>query len=269
MGSASPVCLSKRRILKRLVCLLNEGKLYNLNDPHPRIAGVFNGSADRYSEIAFLLQGYQRVLDVGSGSGLLLSVLANLGHQCWGLDLRDPADLPSTYGHPAITYVTCNAEVDPYPFPDAHFDAVTCCQVLEHFSHSPLPALTEMKRVLRPGGLIEVDVPNVACFRNRLRLLRGKNITWDYREHYLHAKPLFHKGHSFYPVRHNREFTKAELHDLLSESGFVDIQVRFLKDRNYRTGFKKLLSVGSALRNLAPTLRKSLIAFARKDPCRA
>jgi SAM-dependent methyltransferase len=251
---------SKRQLFRRLVSLRQEGELYDLDDPHPRIKGVFAGSADRYNEIAFAIQGYRKVLDVGSGSGLLLSVLTNLGHQCWGLDLRDPGDLPSTYRRPSITYETCNVEVDRYPFPDGFFDAVTCCQVLEHFSHSPLPALAEMKRVLRNGGLLEIDVPNVASFRNRVRMIRGKNITWDYREHYLHAKPLFYKGHSFHPIRHNREFTRAELHLLLSESGFRDIRVRFMKDRNYRTGAKRLLSLGTAARNIIPSLRKSLIA---------
>jgi ubiquinone/menaquinone biosynthesis C-methylase UbiE len=258
------IASSQRQIFKQLVCLLKEGKIHDLDDPHPRLNGVFAGSADRYAEIAFLLQGHHKVLDVGSGSGMLISILANLGHDCCGLDLTEPEKLPSTYGRPSIEYKLCNAEVDTYPFPDETFDAVTCCQVLEHFSHSPLPALAEMKRVLKPGGVIELDVPNVASFRNRMRLIRGKNITWDYRDHYLHAKPLFHKGHTFYPFRHNREFTKAELAALLAESGFVDIQVRFMKDRNYRTGIKRFLSMGTAARNLIPSIRKSLIAFAKK-----
>jgi len=264
MGATSLEYPNKRRIFNELVAFLNQGKLYDLDDPHPRIKGVFAGSADRYTEIAFGLQGKRKVLDVGSGSGMLISVLANLGHECCGLDLTDPDKLPSTYRRPSIEYKVCNVEVDTYPFPDATFDAVTCCQVLEHFSHSPLPALAEMKRVLKPGGVIELDVPNVACFRNRMRMLRGKNITWDYRNHYLLAKPLFHKGYTFYPFRHNREFTKAELAELLAESGFVDIQVRFMRDKNYRTGFQKLRSLGTAARNLIPSIRKSLIGFAKK-----
>jgi hypothetical protein len=121
-----------------------------------------------------------------------------------------------------------------------------------------------MKRVLKPGGVLELDVPNVACFRNRVRMLRGKNITWDYRDHYLKAKPLSYQGLSFYPHRHNREFTKAELELLLSESGFHQIQVRYMRDRNYRTGWSGLNNIGTAIRNLIPSLRKSLLAIARK-----
>ncbi len=255
---------SQRQLFRQLLSLWREGKLYDLKDPHPRIKGVFCGSADRYAEIAFLLQGREKVLDVGSGSGLLLSILASLGHQSWGLDLRDPGDLPTSYSMGRVQYQTCNVEVDRYPFPDGFFDAVTCCQVLEHFSHSPLHAMSEMRRVLKPGGAIELDVPNVACFRNRVRMLRGKNITWDYREHYLKAKPLNYQGHSFYPLRHNREFTKAELALLLAESGFEQISVRYLKDRNYRTKWARLKNIGSSIRNSIPSLRKSLVALARK-----
>lgn len=255
--------ITRRQLLSRVVSLRNAGKIYDPADS--ALDSVFYGSVDRYCEIAFRLHGHKKVLDVGSGTGLLLAVLTNLGHGCCGLDIiNDPAALPATYQRHAIEYKYCNVEVETYPYPDSHFDGVTCCQVLEHFTHSHLPALAEMKRVLRSGGVIEIDVPNVASFRNRWRLIRGKNITWDYREHYLHAKPMFQRGFSFYPVRHNREFTRAELACLLSESGFVDIHVEFLRDRNFRTGFKKLLSIGSAARNLIPSLRKSLIAFAKR-----
>lgn len=41
------------------------------------------------------------------------------------------------------------------PFSDATFDAIFVCFVLEHLA-APLPALTELKRVLRPGGIITV-----------------------------------------------------------------------------------------------------------------
>jgi SAM-dependent methyltransferase len=254
---------TKRQLHRRILSLWEEGALGDRNDSELKY--TLFGSADRYAEIAFGLQRYPKVLDVGSGSGLLLSVLARLGHQCWGLDLMDPAKLASPYRLASIQYQQCNVEVDPYPFPEAHFDAVTCCQVLEHFSHSPLMALGEMRRVLTTGGVIEIDVPNAVCFRNRLRMIRGKHITWDYRDHYLHARPLLYKGYSFYPFRHNREFTRAELAGLLAECGFVNVQVRFLKDRNHRTGFDKLLAVGSATRNLIPSWRKSLIAFGRKE----
>jgi hypothetical protein len=47
-------------------------------------------------------------------------------------------------------------------------------------------------------------------------------------------------------------------------SGFKDIRVSFLKSRRHREGLEKIRSLGSALRDLIPSLRKSIIAFAVK-----
>jgi 2-polyprenyl-3-methyl-5-hydroxy-6-metoxy-1,4-benzoquinol methylase len=225
---------------------------------------LFKGSIDRFCEIAVRLNKAKRVLDVGSGQGLLLSFLAELGHECHALDVRDqPGTYPDTYGK-GITFHKCNVEADPIPYPDESFDAVVCCQVLEHFSHSHLPAVREMRRVLRPGGVLEIDVPNAASFRNRLRLLRGKHITYDYAAHYLHATPILYKGMSYYPLRHNREFTRSDLELLLHSSGFQRYEVSFLKSRRYREGIQRIRSMGTAVKDMIPSFRKSLIAFAYK-----
>ena len=48
---------------------------------------------------------------------------------------------------------------DGIPFPDATFDNVFCIEVLEHVPN-PFGALTEMHRVLRPGGVLTLSVPN-------------------------------------------------------------------------------------------------------------
>lgn len=95
-------------------------------------------------------------------------------------------------------------------------------------------------------------------------MLRGKHITYDYKKHYLYETPIVYKGREYYPNRHNREFTLAELELLLSEAGFRDIDARHLKSRRYREGLEQVKNIGTALKDAVPTLRKSLIAFARK-----
>jgi len=254
--------MNKGDVLERAVHLRDEGKLFRRGDPE--LEDIFKGSIDRFCDIAVRLNGASRVLDVGAGHGLLLAFLAELGHKCHALDVVDqPSTHKDTYGN-RIAFHLCNVEADPIPYPDESFDAVVCCQVLEHFSHSHLPAVKEMRRVLRPGGVLEVDVPNVACFRNRLRLLRGKHITYDYADHYLHATPILYKGMSYYPLRHNREFAKSELEMLLREAGFERFEVTFLRSRRYREGIESVRSIGTALKDLIPSFRKSLIAFAYK-----
>jgi SAM-dependent methyltransferase len=46
-------------------------------------------------------------------------------------------------------------------FPDCHFDVVALYHVIEHF-HSPRAELSEICRVLKPGGLLVVETPNIA-----------------------------------------------------------------------------------------------------------
>jgi len=48
---------------------------------------------------------------------------------------------------------------DGIPFADASFDFLFCIEVLEHVPN-PYGALTEMHRVLRPGGVLVLSVPN-------------------------------------------------------------------------------------------------------------
>jgi ubiquinone/menaquinone biosynthesis C-methylase UbiE len=255
--------LSKQQIQRRAMALREAGRIYDLGDPEEE--KNFNGSIDRFCDIIFKLQNAKRVLDIGTGSGLLVALLNEFGHECHAVDFVEvnPVTIQA-FKERDIQFKQCNAEVDNLPFSDNWFDAVTCCQVLEHFTHSHLHLLEEVYRVLKPGGLVEVDVPNAVCFRNRSRIIRGKNITWDYKDHYIYAKPIQYKGYSFFPDRHNREFTKNELNILLKEAGFKNIRSKHIKSVRVFTGWRKMLLIGAHFRDIVPSFRKSIMAFAEK-----
>jgi SAM-dependent methyltransferase len=254
--------LNKSEIIAFAMAQRNQGKLYKL--PNGQDDEDFFSSIDRFADIAVAFRNSHRVLDIGSGGGILVSLLSSLGHEVYAVDFFDRSK-NSTYEMHPIGFKVCNIEADPLPFDDGFFDAISCCQTFEHFTHSHLPPLLEMKRKLVSGGVLEIDVPNAACLRNRSRMLRGKHITWNYLEHYVHVQPSIYNGREYYPNRHNREFTKAELEQLLGAAGFSSFSVSYLRDERIRSGIGKILSFGSFVRNGLPSLRKSLIAIAKND----
>ena len=255
--------LGRKEIFQLALKVRESGTLYDLNNKAQE--SNFCGSIDRFCWIAYEFKNQEKILDVGPGPGLLSSLLYELGHKCFAIDIVDNREVyPGIFLKKDIEFKQCNVEVDSIPYHNDYFDGVVCCQVLEHFSHSHLHAIKEMYRVLKPGGIIELDVPNVVSFRNRSRILRGKNITYDYETHYLYSDPISYKNQSFYPDRHNREFTIKELKILLEAGNFKNINCTFLKSRRYRMGLSRIRSLGTILKDMVPSLRKSLIGFAEK-----
>ncbi|HEU5105120.1 MAG TPA: class I SAM-dependent methyltransferase [Solirubrobacterales bacterium] len=67
-------------------------------------------------------------------------------------------------------------ETGRFPWEDGSVDVVVCNQVLEHLKNIWLP-MTEMHRVLRPGGHAILSVPNLASLHNRVLLALGRQPT--------------------------------------------------------------------------------------------
>lgn len=67
--------------------------------------------------------------------------------------------------------VLLNAEqIDPTM--EARFDAVIMIALIEHLI-DPLGAMREIRRLIRPGGFVYLDTPNIAKYSRRLKLLAG------------------------------------------------------------------------------------------------
>lgn len=62
------------------------------------------------------------------------------------------------------------------PWPDGSVDVLVCNQVLEHLKNVWLP-MSEMHRVLRPGGRAVLSVPNLSALHNRVLLALGRQPT--------------------------------------------------------------------------------------------
>lgn len=98
--------------------------------------------------------GGLRLLDVGCGTGRMLTELGRLG-RATGADLSDEAlRFCRERGHERVL----KADLCHLPFPDGAFDVVTALDVLEHVEDH-VGALAECRRVLAPGGRLFIFVP--------------------------------------------------------------------------------------------------------------
>lgn len=60
----------------------------------------------------------------------------------------------------------------PFPFENNFFDCIIAAEIIEHVYDTDF-FLQEIRRCLRPGGLLVMSVPNTACLSNRFKLLFG------------------------------------------------------------------------------------------------
>jgi len=104
-------------------------------------------------------------------------------------------------------YSHFNIERDRFPYPDRSFDCVLFCEILEHLLESPDRVVSEIWRVLRPGGFVVVSTPNATRLPNLFFLAQGLSI-WEW---YSDNGPY---------GRHNREFTLDEVEELLKRHEF-------------------------------------------------
>ena len=62
-----------------------------------------------------------------------------------------------------------DAERDPFPYPDGHFETVLGCEMIEHFLRDPMHCLLESRRVLEEGGRLMITTPNVSSLTSVAR----------------------------------------------------------------------------------------------------
>jgi len=104
-----------------------------------------------------------RLLDVGCGSATLLGLLKRRGFDVVGVDTSHEASRVAAAEH-AVRVVT--GTLHQAEFDTSEFDIVTLFHVMEHVTN-PRDLLGEVRRVLKPDGVVILQVPNIDSWQFR------------------------------------------------------------------------------------------------------
>ena len=182
-----------------------------------------------------------KVLDIGCGNGHLLFQLKEKFEELVGLEFSSHrlgqaelnlADLPFT--------PVCGSAEDMNSIESDSIDCIVSADTIEHIP-DVYKATEEMLRVLKPGGRLIINTPNIASIKKRLLLLLGRFPSTSQSNEGLGSDILFDGGHLHY-------FTFRSLGLLLRRAGFdVEDEIGYGKFGRMHNLYAPLLSGGVQL----------------------
>ncbi len=213
-----------------------------------------------YRRILELAPG-RKVCDIGGFWGVLAVTLKELG-----LDAAMTESLP-LYGDafsPLFEAIRGRGiqvfDYDPFqPGAElsARFDAVTVMAVVEHYPHSLKAFLQNVTALSTEGGIVHLEVPNIAYWPKRVAFLRGETPLVD-------ARVIFRSGVPF--VGHHHEFTMDELRGVAGLAGLEVLHEDYYNYSLLGMGWKRRVArpIETAAFALAPSTRECLSISCRR-----
>ena len=183
-----------------------------------------------------------KILDVGCATGQFLNQMATQGWSAVGVE---PSEFAAEYARQTFGLDVRTTLLEDAGFAADEFDALTMWDVFEHVT-DPLATLTECERILKPGGLVVLHLPNPECVEARAF---GPNwLGWD-------------------QPRHLHLFSVQMIKKYFARTGFEFVAVESFSGRLFAT----LLSVEFALtkRNVPEKKYRPYLDLAYSFPFRA
>jgi ubiquinone/menaquinone biosynthesis C-methylase UbiE len=169
----------------------------------------------------------RRVLDVGTGPGVMAFLLAELGHEVTGIDIA-PGMLARARAHNEERGAGVRFEggaADAPPFAEGSFDVVFSRHVVWALP-DPAAAVEAWRRVLAPGGqVVVIDGLWPHGLVDRTAMFAGKVIGWLTRQKgddHTYPEELYEK----LPMVHERSL--AEIERVFTGAGLRDVHAEFI-----------------------------------------
>ena len=190
-----------------------------------------------------------RVLDIGCGGGLFLSLLKQGGARVTGIELSDSRAhyAATTHGleihkRPIESDFWQKGERDP-------FDAVTLWDVIEHVNY-PYKTLRSAANVLKKGGILVIDTPARDSFYHQFGEL-------TYRLSGGRFPTFLNTMYSSHLFGHKQIFSTQEMKELFESAGLQVIELYTFHELSFPYDFylKKLLRSKALVKFLLPAVR--------------
>ncbi len=175
-------------------------------------------------KLSHLIKPGERILDVGCANGRFCELVFKKKAKYWGIDTSRKMIEIAKKQYPYAKFFVS----DPlsFPFGKNFFDKVFCLSVFHHIPSKELRIkfLQEIKRVLKPGGIIILTVWNLRkkrkikglLFKYTLKRIFGKS-DLDFGDLFL---PWKNEKGKILASRYFHVFSKRELISLLKKAGF-------------------------------------------------
>ena len=129
------------------------------------------GKRRRFITQCVTLQAGDSILEIGCHAGAFLAGFSGQGMRLVGIDIAP--DLIQIAREVFGIEAYCADVTRGLELADDGFDLVIMTEVIEHVVDTDF-VLSEIKRVLKPGGSVLLSTPNICSLKNRLLLLGGR-----------------------------------------------------------------------------------------------
>lgn len=169
---------------------------YSKDSKFPHLAEIYTINDQRLYYLRKLkLKG--AILDIGCGTGLFLKTARDYGYNTQGIDVSQNA---LAFARESFGLTVSNDKIEDLITKNKKYDFVTLWHVLEHFAN-PKDELGKIKKLLNPGGVLLIEVPNLNSLKFKL------------------AKSKWKGGN--HPLYHRTFFTAKSLKETLRLAGFA------------------------------------------------